>query len=233
MELSKKTMLRAGILEEFHDKDFDTFYGHPEKEKKLQSGIHKWNTANPDHPIRLDFMEGRRILDEVMVYVDNIERAKKSGISLYLWGPNGSGKTLLAVSVLKAILRKGYSGQMTSLGGIIETYTDGWYNPNKKEIFNERIRNVDFLLIDDIGKEYKAKGSDIVEVAFDNLIRYRSFRNKPFILTSNIDINNLSTTYGKSLASLLFGKCVSILVKGVDYRRVIQARNIRNILRHG
>jgi len=233
MELTKRKLLQAGILEEFWDKDFNNFYGHEEKRNELQPKVIQWNTAYPDIPINLNFNQGQRILEEVMEYAQNLKNARKHGISLFLFGPNGSGKTLLAVSVLKEALRQGFSAQMSSLGGIIEATTAGWYNSTKKEVFESKIKNVDFLLIDDIGKEYKAKGNNLVEVAFDNLIRYRSFRNKPIIFTSNTKLQELNTTYGQSVSSLLIGKCIAIRVAGDDYRKVIQAKELRKLLKNG
>ena len=231
MELSKTIMLRCGILEEYWDKDFSDFYGHPKKRAEMEPMVVRWNANHPDLRIDLDFDKGKEILDDVLFYAENLFNARKHGISLFLWGPNGSGKTLLGACVLKKAISLGFSAQMTSLGGIIECYTDGWTNPERREVFNDRIKNVDFLLIDDVGKEYRTKKSDLIEVAFDNLIRYRSFRHKPFILTTNTDLTRLQSTYGKSLASLLLGKCHNIHVDGIDYRILIQAKDVKNLLR--
>ncbi len=226
----KKVLLKNGILEAYHDLDMEDFYGHPKRKVILEPKIKKWNKQNPEDKINLDFTQGEQIYKEVKLYIDNLSKALKHGISLILWGPNGSGKTLLGTSILKVGIRQGYSVQMTSLGGIIEAYTEGWYNPDKKEIFNRKIKDVDFLLIDDVGKEYKAKNNELVEVAFDNLVRYRSFRHKPFILTTNTSINKLQTVYGKSLYSLLAGKGIDIEVVGKDYRKLIQKKGLKQLL---
>jgi DNA replication protein DnaC len=234
--VSTSLMLHSGILEEYWDKDFTDFYGHQEKRAELEPKLTAWNTRNAqysDRQIRLDFDAGAKTLNEVMVYADHLANARKHGISLFLYGPNGTGKSLLSVSTLKAALRIGYRVQMTSLGGIIECYTDGWTNADRREAFNSRIKDVDFLLIDDVGKEYRSKSSDLVEVAFDNLIRYRTFRHKPFILTTNTDMTRLQNTYGKSLASLLMGRCYNIEVGGIDYRAAIQAKDITRLLKGG
>lgn len=226
IELTPKTMLNCGILEEYHDKDFEDYYGHPKKWKELAPIIEAWNIKNPEKPIRLNYHEAHEVLQKVARYVKNITNAKKKGISILLAGNNGSGKTLLAVSILKAVLRKGMTGQMTSLGGIIQIYTDGWGDPRKRQIFDERIKNTDFLLIDDVGKEYQAKNSDLTEIMFDNLIRYRVFRRKPFILTTNTAPADLRNRYGNSLMSLLEGKTIKLRVVGEDYRRVIQSKSL-------
>ena len=219
-------MLKSGILEEYHDKDFTDYYGHPKKWKELEPIIAEWNFANPNNPIRLDFDSANLVLKDVADYTNNLVTAKKKGISLMLAGSNGSGKTLLATSVLKAVIRTGMSAQMASLGGIIQVYTDGWVDPVKRRLFDERIRNVDFLLIDDVGKEYQAKSSDLTEIMFDNLIRYRVGRRKPFIITTNTSPTDLRNRYGNSLMSLLVGKTISLEVIDGDYRKLIQNKNL-------
>lgn len=229
--LTPKILIKSGILEEYWDKGFEDFYGHPEKRKILESKVAKWNKGFPEARINLDFNKGKEILDEVLFYAENLEKARQRGISILLFGPNGTGKTLLGCCLLKVALLKEYTAQMTSLGGIIETYTDGWASYEKRERFNRRVKNVDFLLIDDVGKEYRAKSNDLTEIAFDNLIRYRSFRRKPFILTTNASSEALHNTYGKSLMSLVYGKCLNVFVDGVDYRSAIQAKDIKSELR--
>ena len=233
MELTPKVLLGCGILEDFWDKELTDFYGHPDRKGELMHRIHLWNTAHPKDTINIDFKTGEKILKEIQTYINNLGNARKYGISLFLWGPNGSGKTMLGCCVLKAAIRKGFTAQMTSLGGIIEVYAGSWTNSYKRELFNNRIKNVDFLFIDDVGKEYKAKSNDLVEIAFDNLIRYRSFRNKPTIITTNATINDLAETYGRSLESLLYGKSIGIWVGGVDYRRAIQAKDLKGLLTRG
>jgi DNA replication protein DnaC len=226
VELTPKLLLSCGILEEYHDKDFEDYYGHPQKWKELYPIIEAWNIENPSKQIILNHQEAQEVLRTIAKYVKNIINAKKKGISVLLAGNNGSGKTLLAVAILKAVLRKGMTGQMTSLGGIIQTYTDGWGDPRKRQIFDERIKNTDFLLIDDVGKEYQAKNSDLTEIMFDNLIRYRVFRRKPFILTTNTAPADLRNRYGNSLMSLLEGKTLKIKVVGEDYRKAIQSKSL-------
>lgn len=229
--LTPKTMLQCGILEEYHDKDFSDYYGHPKKWNELEPLIADWNLRHPNNPIKLDFASANKLINQIAEYTKNLTNAKQKGISLMLAGSNGTGKTLLATSILKAVIRKGMSAQMTSLGGIIQCYTDGWGDPRKRQVFDERIKNTDFLLIDDVGKEYQAKNSDLTEIMFDNLIRYRVFRRKPFILTTNTAPDDLRNRYGNSLMSLLEGKTIKLKVVDGDYRKAVQGKNLWDELR--
>lgn len=226
LTLTPKIQLKCGILEEYHDKDFADYFGYHKKWQELVPLINEWNQSNPQDPVNLDFESAKEILKQVAEYAGALANAKRKGISIILAGSNGTGKTLLAQAVLKRAIRLGFTAQYASLGGIIQMYTDGWNDPHKRVLFDERVRNVDFLLIDDVGKEYKAKGSDLTEVMFDNLIRYRVGRRKPFILTTNTSASDMGNRYGNSLMSLLAGKCVAIKMVGADYRKAIQNKNL-------
>ncbi len=200
-KLTEKKMLSAGILEEFWDLDIDQFKGN----EAVTKVVHE--------------------------YLDNLDNARKRGISIFFYGTNGTGKCFLGVEVLKEALRKGYSAQFTSLGGVIQALTDGWYDAEKRRRYEERIRDVDFLMIDDVGKEMRVSKNGLTEMVFDNLIRYRSFRNKPMILTTNSDIESVENVYGKSIVSLLYGKFIPIRVVGEDYRKTVLAKTVLERLR--
>lgn len=189
IQLTPDRMLKSGILEEFWDLDIKDYRGKPE------------------------------VVNVLKDYMENLNNARTKGISLFLYGSNGTGKTFLGVEMLKEAIRQGYSAQFASLGGIIQALTDGWYDSNKKLLYEKKIRDVDFLMIDDVGKEMRVSKSGLTEVVFDNLIRYRTFRNKPMILTTNSDIESVENAYGKSIVSLLYGKFLPVKIVGQDYRK--------------
>jgi len=192
----QKKMLNAGILEEFWGIDFEDYNGKREVKKLVKK------------------------------YLKNIDNARDKGICLFLHGSNGTGKTFLGIEVLKEAIRNGYSAQFTSLSGVVQTLTDGWYDDKKRRQYEERIRDVDFLMIDDVGKEKRVSKNNLVAMTFDNLIRYRTFRNKPLILTTNSDIKSIKSEYGKSVVSLLLGKFIPVKVYGDDYRKTVLANNV-------
>lgn len=127
-------------------------------------------------------------------------------------------------------IRRGYKTQFANLSGIIKLITKSWKDTKYEEILEKRIREVDFLVIDDVGKEYKAKSNDLVEVHFDELIRYRCNRRLPMILTSNTKMADMKGVYGNSVVSLLEGRCIKVTMEGSgfpDFRKVIQARALK------
>jgi DNA replication protein DnaC len=158
-------------------------------------------------------------------YIAGIEKMYENGIGLMLVGPNGTGKTLASVVILKGAIRHDYTGYFTSLGEVISATLAGWANPEAKEDFEHRIQNTQFLVLDDVGKEYRAK-SGISEIIFDNLIRYRSQNMLPTLFTSNKPLAEIGTEYGKSLESLVSGRCLVAEVTGTDFRRTVLQQKI-------
>lgn len=181
-------MLRAGILEEF------------------------WKSSLND------FKGTKKIKDLVEEYTSNLKNARKEGISLFLYGNNGTGKSLISICILKEAIKQGFTGQFTSLTGIIKAFSDGWSEQHSRELYESRIRDVDFLVIDDCGKEYRG-ASGMTEVVFEHLMRYRSMRNKPIIATSNLaSLEEIGDTYSRSLVSIMRGKFLPVHIVGEDFR---------------
>lgn len=86
-------------------------------------------------------------------------------------------------------------------------------------------------MIDDVGKEMRLSKNGLTEMVFDNLIRYRTFRNKSIILTTNSDIGSIENVYGKSIVSLMYGKFIPVKVVGDDYRKKVLSRNVMERLK--
>lgn len=162
-------------------------------------------------------------------YLKNLEEMKEKGVGLLLVGPNGPGKTTLAMIVLKYLSRAGWDVFATSLGEIVETIQRSWKDDEEGESsdFIEKCRHAKFLVIDDVGKEHRGQ-SGFVQTTFDNLIRYRVQHRLPTILTTNFTKSELSNTYGESSISLLEGKLIPITVNGDDHRRTILKSEIRS-----
>lgn len=184
----KQKFVDAGIFEEYHDKF-------------------------PRDYVNLTQSQMNILID----YCNSIVHQYGEGIGFFMYGPNGTGKTGALMEILKAAIRQGYSARCISLGNIVTAVSDGWYNLDDRLKFIANVREVDFLVIDEVAKEYRAK-DQIVTIAFEDLLRYRSMRRMPTHFTSNKGPADISGKYGASIKSLLSGHSYIMNITGEDFR---------------
>ncbi len=209
--LEPKIQRRHGILEKYYPADFQSF------------PLRDMNGT----PIPKRMETAQTLVD----YAARIRHHRKEGTGIFLYGMNGVGKTHLAVSVQKAAIRQGFRTQFANLAGIINLYVAGWYDSAKVDLYNKRVKNSDFLVIDDVGKGFQSERSELAPSVFDELIRYRTNRLLPTIYTTNASLTNLSERYGMSVASLIEGNAIKLYFEDKasfpDWRKVQEAKRIR------
>lgn len=128
--------------------------------------------------------------EDVKSYADNLQEHIRKGTGLILKGPVGTGKTTLAIAVLrKAIEMKigCFFIPMVSLLDTILTQRD------KEEAykFEQRLRNSRLLVLDDLGAEY---GKDWVTAKVDSIVTERYNRMLPIIITTNLALRQVAET---------------------------------------
>jgi len=153
----------------------------------------------------------------LLKYVERLEELRAQGTGLLLWGDNDGGKSAAAVAVLKEARRRGYTGLFVTAVSLREAYYNGEeYEPGVPVI--RRAAEVDFLVIDDFGKEYQGK-SDHHQRVLEDLIRRRSNDLKVTILTANPDPKTWAGEgYHSSLLRLLTGCMVNIQFQRYSWR---------------
>lgn len=143
-------------------------------------------------------------------YIANIHRAKIKGLSFLFFGVNNSGKTSLAAILSKAYLLNGYSVCMTNLREMTNLFAEGWTDQEARQLFTQKIYDCDFLVIDDLNKEISNKATITV---LDSVLRYRAARLRPFMITTNTDIEGLRELNGDSVLALVRRRCVAFEFK--------------------
>lgn len=175
--------------------------------------------------------EGLGYKDKLRNYLSNIEEAYEKGAGLYLWSEeNSTGKTSAAVIVLKFMLRMRKTAY----------FEESWRLKNavirKEEIeegysIEDRVRHVDLLVLDDIGKEYRTD-SGFAENTIEGIIRDRTQNLKITILTGNIVPNQIKKMYSEDLNEIFKETCVPVRVVGHDWRKE-KAKEIYSIVEEG
>lgn len=168
--------------------------------------------------------------DITIKYLTNLGEMKDQGLGIFYVGTFGPGKTTLGMIAMKYLARANWDVYCTSLGEIVEGIQRSWKAEGDATTdITRRIKEADFILIDDVGKEHRG-GSGFVQTVFDNLIRYRVQHRLPTFLTSNLTKGEIEGTYGGSVMSLLEGKIVPVQVNGKDHRRTELKGKARKLL---
>lgn len=137
---------------------------------------------------------------------------------LYLYGPFGTGKTGLAMSVLNARLAAGASVHALDfrmfLGVVQDTYSNaaGEGKQGGKRITRQQLidyaADVDLLLIDDMGDKERLKpiSDDQRDITF-LLIQQRYLTFRPTIFTTNLEPREFVDQFGGRIAQRVFERC--------------------------
>jgi hypothetical protein len=157
----------------------------------------------------------------------NLEYKVNYGMGLTLWSKDkGTGKTALSALVLKSLLASNYSGYFLQLNVLVDEYQATWRDEEARAWFNRRIRDVEVLVVDDMGREGHGRANVIIAM-LDSVIRSRVANQKTTIMTTNYTPEEMRQGYGDNLASLLQECNTLIAVNGEDWRLKAAERTAR------
>lgn len=168
-------------------------------------------------------------LAELVDFIAERERYIDRGIGLILTGGYGLGKTMLANLTLKEFVKAGYRCYATTFAQTIDMYTSGWYSLEDKQRFQRQFLNSDVLLLDDVGKEMRAKTNNLPPATFDNILRSRVQAGRATLLTTNMTMRELGEGYGAAVLSLLTESSLLLEFDGEDYRPHSRERTQREL----
>ena len=181
-----------------------------------------WNVKLSEIPEHLEYK------DKVRKYLEKMDEMLENGIGLFLYSDeNSTGKTSIAVLALKQALRLRRTAYFEESGRLKAALI-------RAEEFEEnipierRIRTVDLLVLDDVGKEYRTE-SGFAENTIESVLRDRSQSMRLTIMTSNLKPNKIEQVYSADLAALLRETMIPLRISGYDWR-ALKAEELRQML---
>lgn len=161
--------------------------------------------------------ENAEAYDVVKKYSDNLKTNLDSGKGLILRGPAGTGKTSIAVSILKQAIALGKGCLMISMPNLLDTMLALSKGDNVAYLrFEQKLRNIPLLLLDDFGAEYSK--SDWVPSKVESIIIDRYNRMKPIILTTNYSDAWTEKNYSQRVYDRLRGEYAVAIFNGESHR---------------
>ncbi len=158
--------------------------------------------------------EAYRIVSE---YRQNLEQNLNTGKGLILRGPAGTGKTSLGVCLLKEALAIGKGCLMISMPNLL----DNMLTLSKGDSvafmsYEQKLRNIPLLLLDDFGAEYSK--SEWVATKVESVIIDRYNRMRPIILTTNYSEGWTKDHYSQRIYDRLRGEYQEAIFMGASHR---------------
>lgn len=160
----------------------------------------------------------KRVKDFIADYLVSINEQKplRKYRGICFFGSNGTGKTMLSSIILREAYLNRFTFKRVTFLNYIKTYTASWNKPHENEIEDETaIKAVDFLVLEEIGKEIDSKINSSV---LEDLLRYREDNCLPTIICTNLSPEDLFGRYGNSIASLIKGNAIPVKIADADRR---------------
>lgn len=163
---------------------------------------------------KIPFNRMSNIYNYCVNYADTFSTHSKS---ILMKGGTGLGKTHLSLAIANEVIRKGASVIYTSAPQILnklerEHFT--YQYEAQEETFNSLLK-CDLLILDDLGTEFV---SDFTRSCVYNLFNSRILADKPIIISTNLQLDELMTTYSQRFVSRLLGSCDKLDFIGEDIR---------------
>lgn len=148
-------------------------------------------------------------LGKLLTYRNKLPEALQTGFSLYIHGPEGSGKSFLGVSILKQAIKGKFSAYFMLSEELVGVAYEALTNDSLRTRMHQMMRSTDFLLIDEIDGMYLNRDESPLITLLHGFFKIRFYANKPIIFTASKQKNDLDKSlhrfvsiYGEKLTSI-------------------------------
>ena len=133
-------------------------------------------------------------------------------------GSTGLGKTHLSLAIAKEVTKKGF--------GVLYVTAQSLLSAIEKEHFQREKRltdtldlasSCDFLILDDLGTEFQTQ---FTQTMVYNLLNTRIMKKLPFIVSTNLELQDIEKKYTQRVVSRLLDSCRVCRFYGNDIRNI-------------
>ncbi len=141
--------------------------------------------------------------------------APSSGNLLFVGG-TGLGKTFLAASIARDVADRGCSVCYETAAQLFAKLERAKFSADEEaRRESEKFSASDLLIIDDLGTEMPGQ---FVTAALYSLLNDRLIGNKPMVITTNLNVEEVGRRYSPQVASRLYGSFIRLTFVGEDIR---------------
>lgn len=155
-------------------------------------------------------------------YCLNAKDVLEKGYGIYLYGNVGTGKSHLTACMSNDLMAQGYSVLFTNFITIGKKIKDTYGKTDTSELeFIDKITNIDFLFVDDIGTEVVQNSESWIQEKIYDVVNGRYNNLKPTIFTSNLSLSELHNKHNIAPATISRINAMSnaiMCMKGEDRR---------------
>lgn len=163
----------------------------------------------------------------VLQYCRMWRKALKNGYGIMLIGDNGTGKTMFLSFVLTQMIKREASVYYTTLPQLDVDIKRGFRDREVESRLVEMFDS-DFVVIDEVGKEYKSKEA-YIKTRFELAVKTRYDNGDPTLFGSNFSMSELSDEYGSSVASMWRGRTKMATLAYGDQRKLTTKKMERDM----
>ena len=143
--------------------------------------------------------------------------------NLLFVGGTGLGKTFLSACIARTVADRGFSVAYETANHLFGKLEQAKFNPSEESRREaDMLLACDLLIIDDLGTEMPGQ---FVTAALYGLLNDRLLAGKPMVISTNLNIDELSRRYSPQIASRLHGSFQRLTFVGEDIR-VLKGREL-------
>ena len=164
--------------------------------------------------------ENKKVFEMAKKYAGRFQDMYKKNQGLLLYGPVGTGKSFTAACIGNYLLDNAKPVIMTSFVKILQ---DIWENDREAEYITI-LNSASLLIVDDLGTE---RETDYALEKVYNIIDSRVRANKPMIITSNLELNDMMECEDirkKRIYDRILECCYPMYVGGKSFRMMKAAQ---------